>query len=614
MPRFTYALSLCTRVFSCVLAMYCAGAIAQQQQSQPFSGGGHLTYIITYSSGQCGPYGSYSYQETSFTNLIYVDWNGNQNALGGGGAYFNSPGGSSCPPNGPQPSSGLTYTGTTSAASYSITVMPGASAESANISYPYCSVTSEFIPNTVPNGYGPSNAHYQVDGSTSCPGATLFYTTDGSQPTEASNYCGSQCDIYTGGPDGVEVQIIAVQMQPSGSMPGVTVQNGQASAGDSKTVLASTQAQSQPYAQYYNSPALDYCATQYCNDGVQGIPAAVNFVSDGSLNVPSASSRGGWTAANLKFTTENLQGTWNGSGPSSPSAPNGTQVLWPYNTGTTGCDTCTSMVQDFYIWPQNTSSISAANTQNWEVDLQGWDTTHDYWLGASLQCSGADGGWEYNGQVQPGWTLLKDANGHTINHDCPLPYGTLGANMGSTDTQFTLTPAKSNSTVEPGMIVMVDSEEILCTAVNGNICTSAMRGYGDTTAAPHSGGAPWSGSVQVQYHVTVDTANSNTVYIDYLNLNYNPVLNGNSALNHYDFRQIYGTKTLSDGTVVSLLSVPGSSLPSTYPDRVFDQKQIDVAPGVGSTSNPVTQGEFVDQDNVTAGYGIMGSVTLVGQP
>lgn len=603
-------------VLTCVALVICSAPLmAQQQASYQFATGDHLTYTVSYSGGSCR---TGSYQQTNYSNVVYVDLNGSQISLGGGGSYITSPGGSGCPPSGPEPTNGMTYTGTSGPESYSISFMPGASSPSASVSYPYCSVSSTYYPNTIPNGYGPPNTHWEVDGSSTCPGATLFYTTDGSQPTEASSNCGTGCTIYVGGSP-APVQIVAVQMQASGKIAGVAVQNGQATSSDFKTVLASTQSQSQPYASAYNTHAPDYCSTQYCIDGVQGIPTAINFASDGSLSFPSASPVGGTTAANFNFTTENLQGTFDGvqndpcyTNPNDPcEQPNGTQVLWPYNAGN-GCDSCTSMVQDFYIWPQNNSSVSAASTQNWEMDLQGWDTTDHLWFGASLQCSGADGGWEYNGQSGT-WHLLKDANGNTLNHDCTLPYGTLGADIGATDTQFALTPAHGNSTIEPGMIVMVDSEEMFCTAVSGNTCTSALRGWGYTTAAAHSSGAPWSGSVHVQYHVTMDPGNSSNVYIDYLNLNYYPGLGGNSALNHYDFRQIYGTQTLSDGTAVSTLQVTAPTLPSGYPDRVFDQKQIDVAPGIGSTSSPVTVGEFVDQDNVTASYGILGAVTLAGQ-
>src|ERR1035441_6122739 len=109
--RLTHALSLCARVSLVSLALFSpSGMVAQQQQSQPFSGGGHLTYTVTQSGGSCGMYGQGSYQSANYSNLVYVDLNGNQNALGGGGSYITSTGGNGCPPNGPEPTNGITYT------------------------------------------------------------------------------------------------------------------------------------------------------------------------------------------------------------------------------------------------------------------------------------------------------------------------------------------------------------------------------------------------------------------------------------------------------------------------------------------------------------------------
>lgn len=46
-------------------------------------------------------------------------------------------------------------------------------------------------------------------------------------------------------------------------------------------------------------------------------------------------------------------------------------------------------------------------------------------------------------------------------------------------------------------------------------------------------------------------------------------------------------------------------------DRMFDQKQIDVAKGISSSSLPVTVGEFIDRYNVTASFGVAGSASYV---
>jgi len=78
----------------------------------------------------------------------------------------------------------------------------------------------------------------------------------------------------------------------------------------------------------------------------------------------------------------------------------------------------------------------------------------------------------------------------------------------------------------------------------------------------------------------------------------------------YDFHSIYGTQTVSGVPGYSALTVPAYIY--TYSrDRVFDQKQIDVKAGIGSVSAPVEVGEFVDQDNVTASFGVIGSQSYV---
>jgi hypothetical protein len=329
-----------------------------------------------------------------------------------------------------------------------------------------------------------------------------------------------------------------------------------------------------------------------------------------NLSFPSVT--GGATATTLNMTTENLTG-----------AGGGLQVLWPYDTGSVGCDSCTSMIEDFYIWPQYTASINPANVENWEVDMNSWNltiSTYGY-LGASFQCSIIDGGWQYNGQHAPGWTNFS-ATGFSsmtkINHDCQLPFGTLSTGITSaTQQSFTVTPNVTGSvtaaTVEPGMIVLIGNEEILCTASNGDTCTASQRGWAGTTPVAHPAGALFSGSVHVQYHVTFKPGDTSVckengasgmavecVFIDYLIVN-------NVK---YDFHSIYGTQTVSGVSGYSELTVPAYVY--TYGiDRVFDQKQIDVASGIGSPTAPVQVGEFIDRDNVTASFGVVGSATYV---
>jgi hypothetical protein len=442
--------------------------------------------------------------------------------------------------------------------------------------------------------------------STSIAGASIFYTLDGSTATEAS------IEYISGNPitvaPGTTINAAAVQMT-SGGGTGVAVQNGQVTTSDWKTVLSSSETQSAPYVSSYNTPRIDYGpGNNTCADGVCGIATQIGMVANQSF--PSVTGSG--TATNFNMTTESLSG-----------AGGGLQVLWPYDTGTVGCDSCTSMIEDFYIWPQYTASINPANVENWELDMNSWNVTiptYGY-LGASFQCSIIDGGWQYNGQHAPGWTNFSGTGFSSmtkINHDCQLPFGTLSAGITSTTQQsFTVTPNVTGSvtaaTVEPGMIVLIGNEEILCTASSGNTCTASQRGWAGTTPATHVAGALFSGSVHVQYHVTFKPGDTSVcmengasgtavecVFIDYLIVN-------NVK---YDFHSIYGTQTVSGVSGYSALTVPAYNY--TYGiDRVFDQKQIDVASGIGSPTSPVQVGEFIDRDNVTASFGVVGSATYV---
>jgi hypothetical protein len=279
------------------------------------------------------------------------------------------------------------------------------------------------------------------------------------------------------------------------------------------------------------------------------------------------------------------------------------------------------MVEDFYIWPGS----NANSVENWELDMNSWKLTPDgsdagpVYLGASFQCSVIDGGWQYNGQSSPGWQNFSP----NIAHDCPLPTGTLSTSGGISAgaTSFSVAPNSTKSTVEPGMIIWFNdgfNEEVFCQAANAstNTCTSALRGWAGTTPHSHANGVAYSGSVHVQYHVTflpgwtgtstcaVGGTAEECVFIDYLTLN-----NVKS-----DFHSIYGTQTVDGTAGYSKLTVPATSLGSSYPDRVFDQKQIDtcsqtsqvpsVCASLGSATSPLQVSEYIDQDNVTASYGV----------
>ena len=440
-----------------------------------------------------------------------------------------------------------------------------------------------------------SYSHGRVTISTPLPNTSIFYTVDGSTATEASTE-------YTGpffAFRGTTVHAVAVEMANNNNQ-GIAIQNDQTNSTLWKTNLACHQTQCQPYVNNYNSPDLNYCAASTDNttssgcQGVQGIPSQIGMTT--GLPYP-----GFGTATNLNFTDSGLY----------PGTTDyGTQLLWPYNTGSTGCDACTNMVEDFYIWPgQNADKV-----ENWELDMNDWVTlaSPTVYRGASMQCSVLNGTWEYDGQ-NGSWYPFKSVLSSGYDHDCPLPTGTLTAPLDPHSCHFTVTPNAANSTVEPGMILWFkdNDEQVLVTSVSGNTVTGCRRGYAETRPARHDSGAAYSGSVHVQYHVTFIpgytgycslrqslSTPAECIFIDYLKVNNFDVFN----------KSTYGTMTV-DGQTVSKLYVDADTISSTYPDRVFDQKQLDVAPGVGTTSNPVQVGLYVDRDNVTASFGVLASQT-----
>ncbi|HEX4065634.1 MAG TPA: chitobiase/beta-hexosaminidase C-terminal domain-containing protein [Acidobacteriaceae bacterium] len=458
---------------------------------------------------------------------------------------------------------------------------------------------------TVCNNYtvGQINFSYsdgRVTISTELPNADIFYTLDGSTATEAS--------IEYNGPvaaaPGTIIHAVAVQMASNGNQ-GIATQNDQTNSSLWKTNLAChapgssspTQTQcAQTYVNNYNSPDLNYCSASSDNttssgcQGVQGIPSQVEMST--GLPVP-----GFGTAANLNFTDAGLF---------PGSTDHGTQLLWPYNTGTTGCDSCTSMVEDFYIWPgQNADKV-----ENWELDMNDWVTltTPNVYRGASMQCSINDGSWDYDGQYGS-WYPFRNVVSAGYNHDCPLPTGTITAPLDNHSCNFTVTPNAVNSTVEPGMILWFkdNNEQVFVTSVSGNTVTGCKRGYAGTRGAFHATGTAYSGSVHVQYHVSFipnytgychlrqsPSTPAECIFIDYLKVNNVDVFNKDN----------YGTMTV-DGQTVSNLYIDADTISSTYPDRIFDQKQLDVAPSASYIASPVQVGEYIDRDNVTASFGVV---------
>jgi Chitobiase/beta-hexosaminidase C-terminal domain len=447
-----------------------------------------------------------------------------------------------------------------------------------------------------------SYAKGQVTISTALENTEIFYTLDGSTATEGS----IEYDGPVRAAPSTTINAVAVAMSSNGNQ-GIAIQNDQTNAANWKTNLAchapgsATAAQTQcaqTYVNNYTSPDLKYCAASDDNttasgcQGVQGIPSQVGMST--GLAVP-----GFGTATNLNFTDAGLY---------PGSTDYGTQLLWPYNTGSVGCDTCTSLVEDFYIWPgQNAGAV-----ENWELDMNNWVTlaTPNVYRGASMQCSINDGSWDYNGQ-NGGWYKFRNVVSANYDHDCPLPTGTINGALDKFGCNFTVTPNAANSTVEQGMILWFkdNDEQVFVTRARGNTVTGCRRGYAGTTAAAHEAGTAYSGSVHVQYHVTFIPNYTGTctlrqsastpaecIFIDYLKVNNVDVFN----------KDTYGTMTV-DGQTVSSLYVDADTISSTYPDRVFDQKQLDVAPDPSYVSAPIQVGEYIDRDNVTASFGVVAS-------
>jgi RHS repeat-associated protein len=86
------------------------------------NGQSYITYSVTYTTSPCGYQGQSSYQEWIYSNFTYYDQFGVSTYFGGGVDYFNSPGGGTCPPNGPQPPTVQPV----SAGGYALYASPGA--------------------------------------------------------------------------------------------------------------------------------------------------------------------------------------------------------------------------------------------------------------------------------------------------------------------------------------------------------------------------------------------------------------------------------------------------------------------------------------------------------
>src|SRR5882724_7991402 len=106
-------------LFSVVLLIFTAG-FAFGSTGSTSVGGGTLSWTYTTQTGNCYTGMVVQYTQTNFSAFAYVDSHGTHFSLNGGGVYFQSPGGSSCPPQGYQPTAGTMMTFSGSGGSYSI--------------------------------------------------------------------------------------------------------------------------------------------------------------------------------------------------------------------------------------------------------------------------------------------------------------------------------------------------------------------------------------------------------------------------------------------------------------------------------------------------------------
>jgi hypothetical protein len=82
-------------------------------------------YTMSSGGGNCGQMGQQSYTDWTFNTFYYADQLGVTHSFNLSGVFFNSPGGSSCPPNGAQPLP-VPWVGTaTDGSGYQLSVNPG---------------------------------------------------------------------------------------------------------------------------------------------------------------------------------------------------------------------------------------------------------------------------------------------------------------------------------------------------------------------------------------------------------------------------------------------------------------------------------------------------------
>src|SRR5258708_13795718 len=80
----------------------------------------YVSYSLTYFTNTCYNGQIVQYQEWQYNNFVYHDRTGGAHTFNVGETYINSPGGTQCPPNGPQPPNGPPPTTSADSSGYTL--------------------------------------------------------------------------------------------------------------------------------------------------------------------------------------------------------------------------------------------------------------------------------------------------------------------------------------------------------------------------------------------------------------------------------------------------------------------------------------------------------------
>ncbi len=395
------------------------------------------------------------------------------------------------------------------------------------------------------------------------------------------------------------------------------------------------------------------------NLGVRGVPTGVWYYTSQSqptvdLYIPNTDST---IEMDLGTTSAvDCLGGSSGTGEGDTEDLVPVQVSTNISPGSTGrgCNTCTVQAASYYIShvyagkPASGSTLNPANLseeeqdKNWQNGTFNTATGNGYgtsnyrcsmYNAPSITCAtGKCGQWQFSSQngTPNLWATFPTyfPSIAAITHDCTFPFGTLAA-LGTTGcpTATNFTPGVTNSLynggenspgLEPGFLVIdaltSNSETMLLQGSPGGPITGCLRPNPKT----HAAGAFTTLFVKVMTHATSDIAtgssgciglqgsgNTNIVYADYFmaNGNYHGIpayktLLGTSNIN---VLATWGTQNIGGNARSLVCSYYGSGTSAT---NGFNQFQPYMKAGTG---NPSLVGQFIQHENFTLSWGIVGS-------